>query len=196
MIQAPKLQSVFDAKLFVEYVDDAIADHWAVAAEIDKPVLFPGSALQTRNVAFWKTKGAELQWRFQPHPRTELFAAYAYADTTGEQDRSQSDGSPHIAILDPRVPQHQLSLLGSQQLGYGFEASLAWYRQTSTIWLRGDSLKPYDRVDGRLAKHFGSGDLQASVELILQSFTAPYTEFEGNNTVDNRGFLRLKLDFL
>ena len=71
-------------------------------------------------------------------------------------------------------------------------ASVCWLD-----WHQGDeNVGPYNRVDGRLAKKFQLGQLQGVLELILQSFTAPYTEFELNNVVDTRGFVRLKLDFL
>ncbi|MEH6649610.1 MAG: TonB-dependent receptor [Motiliproteus sp.] len=197
MMEAQQLHSVFDARLFVEYIDDAIAEAWIQPEEVAVSSLVPQSALQAQNNAHWKTKGAEFQWRLEPLAGSRLFVTYAYADVTGEYDRKQYGGEvENVNPLGPRTPQHQFNILASQHLGDGLEASIAFYRQTSVKWHRGDSLKPYNRVDGRIAKRFGYGRVTGRVELILQSFNAPYTEFEINNTVDSRGFVRLTFDFL
>ena len=200
LMQAPALNSVFDIKLYVEQVDDAIAEYLTDApAGVEHPLAGDGKAFEGRNNAAWTTKGAELQWRIEPWSGGWWYLSYAYADAQGQFDRGKNEktgGDININALDQRVPAHDLSLLFSQQLGAGFETSVGFYRQTSVEWSKGSELDPYNRLDGRIAKRFGFGRVKGSVELILQSFNAPYTEFENNNTVDNRGFVRLKLDFL
>jgi iron complex outermembrane receptor protein len=208
------ISSVFDLKVYVEKVTDGIAEQWAYGPGYDKnPVpdswrdadivevpVADQKALQLVNNAAWRTRGLEAQWKLQPWTHTWLFLGYAYADTQGEYDR-RSFNETSSAIEGPvdlgeRIPTQGVSLLASHAFGDGFEASAAFYRQTSVTWYQGSSIKPYNRVDGRLAKKFRGAGVRGALELILQSFTAPYTEFERNNSVDARGFIRLTLEFI
>lgn len=190
--QAPQINSLFDVKLYVEQVDRSIADYMADAPVGVELPIGDQIAFELRNTAQWQTRGVEVQWQLQPWDSSWWFISYAYAEAEGEHQRGQRG----IQSLDERVPSHDLSVLLSQQLGQGWEASMGFYRQAAVYWFKGSDLDLYNRVDARLAKRFGNARINAKIELILQSFNAPYTEFEDNNTVDNRGFVRLTLDFL
>ena len=207
MIQAEAINSVFDLKAYLEEVSDGMAEQWVygVGSGPDsrwESTIIPATdaeqiALQLVNNATWRTKGFEAQWKLQPWDHTWFFFGYAYADAQGQYDRRSIKPEDRFKDLSVRVPTHGVSLLASHRFGAGIEASAAFYRQTAVDWHQGDeNVGPYNRVDGRLAKKFQLGQLQGVLELILQSFTAPYTEFELNNVVDTRGFVRLKLDFL
>jgi iron complex outermembrane receptor protein len=210
------LRSSFDLKVYVEEVSDGVAEQWAYGSRYyDNKIITPdasgestaipatdgdGKALQLVSIATWRTKGLEAQWTLQPWTHTWFFLGYAYADTQGTFDRrSFNEAKPDQndpVDLGERIPSHGVSLLASHALGAGFEVSVAFYRQTSVNWSQGSPITPYNRVDGRLAKKFQGAGVQGSLELILQSFTAPYTEFEDNNSVDARGFIRLTLEFI
>ncbi|MEH6471638.1 MAG: TonB-dependent receptor [Halopseudomonas sp.] len=204
LIEAPSINSVFDLKAYVEEVSNGLAEQWTYTAAVSPDpswvsTVIPDAtdpdqkALQIANNATWRTKGLEAQWKLQPWSHTWFFLGYAYTDTQGQYDRRSG---AEFKLLSERTPTHGFSLLASHSFGHGFEASAGFYRQTSVKWHQGSDLKPYNRLDGRLAKNFKAGDVQGSLEFILQSFNSPYTEFEVNNTVDTRGFVRLSLDFL
>jgi iron complex outermembrane receptor protein len=217
LFEVAAIRSSFDLKVYVEGVSEGVAEQWAyhegtdadgeaadyhpdwVSAEIPDTD-GDHKALQLVNNAAWRTKGLEAQWKLQPWTHTWFFLGYAYADTQGEFDRrkfkNETPAKNEPESLAERVPTHGVSLLASHALGGGFEASVAFYRQSSVNWYQGSKLTPYNRVDGRLANKFQGAGVRGSLELILQSFTAPYTEFEDNNRVDARGFIRLTLAFI
>ncbi len=204
LFEVASIRSIFDLKAYVEEVTDGVAEQWAYSAETSPdpdwistfipPTDADQKSLQLVNNAAWRTKGFEAQWKLQPWSHSWFFLGYAYADAQGQYERRKAGGD--MRNLSERIPTHGVSLLASHAFGYGIEASAAYYRQTSVNWHQGSELKPYNRVDGRLAKKFKTAAMQGSLELILQNITASYTEFERNNRVDTRGFVRLKLDFL
>ncbi len=207
-VEVAAIRSAFDLKLYVEEVEDGVAEQWAYSADPDPDWVSAeipatdakGQALQLVNNARWRNRGLEAQWTLQPWHHSWLMLGYAYIDTEGQYDRRQYDGGSGEREgpqnLGIRVPRHGLSLLVSHAFGDGVDVSAAWYRQTSVKWPQGSGLDPYNRLDGRVAKSFQAAGMQGSLELILQSVTGSYTEFDRNNSVDQRGFVRATLEFL
>jgi len=217
-LEAAAIRSAFDLKLYVEDIEDGVAEQWAYTENFETTVILDPDwvdvaipdvegtnqkALQLVNNASWRNRGLEAQWTLQPWHHTWFMLGYAYIDTKGDYDRRQINKDENdvdyiipFRNLSERVPRHGTSALMSHSFGNGIDASAAWYQQSSLVWPQGNEVDSYNRLDARVAKRFHTAGMKGSLELILQSITGSYTEFSNNNSVDKRGFVRATLEFL
>ncbi len=195
----PRWGAFVDLKFYLEEVDNVIGDvRSSIAPGIENPA-FGNIAFANRNDDNWRTKGFDLELKLQPWQHSWLHLAYGYADADGSYLRRPAltlSENDELFIRDDRVPKHTFSALASHDHGNGLQTSLAYYRQTSVDWFRGSLLPAYKRVDARIAQSFNYGRSEGSIELIVQNLFSNYTEFEVNNDVDTRTFVRFNLNFL
>ncbi|WP_210397209.1 TonB-dependent receptor plug domain-containing protein [Motiliproteus sediminis] len=191
LIRSDSGNASLDLRLYVEELEHVVDDvRVNYGAGFD---LADNIAFENRNVDGWRTKGAELQWRYAITERWWSHLAYAYADTDGSFDRGFGRGTFE---RDDLTPQHTLSALTDYALTARLHVGAAYYHLSGMVWRSGSRLPHYNRLDLRAAYRLFEGDRRGQVELILQNIGDDYTEFEQNNEFETRAYLRFRLDFI
>ncbi len=137
-----------------------------------------GVAFQRSNVAEATLRGLEFQLQWQPRVGSRLIFNQAWV--------SVDSNDPEIAHS---APSYTLSLLASQQLGRGFDASLGYYRTAAMTWLEdGAAVPAFDRLDLRLGRRFKLDGRAAELAVVAQGLLGDYAEFSPQFQFDRRVF--------
>ncbi len=144
-----------------------------------------------QNAADVTAKGteAQLRWRYD---KTQLALAHSY-------QKMRIDAAVNQGVAEDLLeahPVHISSVLFTQGLPAGFEASLGYYFVSEMYPMGdGDFLPHHRRWDARLAKRFRIGGTEAEATLVVQNLFNPYLEWREDNVFETRAFLTLHLRF-
>lgn len=148
-----------------------------------------------------RIRGYEYQARWQPFDSTRLMYSHAYisiyanlinpaavADSAGNVDKI----SGHTRESAPR---HSSSAMAVQRLPFDLEASVMYYKVASMRWTRNSQVRPYERVDWRLAYPFRVGPSRGEVAYTAQASNGPHDGLRDSRIVTETHWLSLRLDF-
>lgn len=174
-----------DYRLYREYLDDGI-DY----------VKYPyndsnGKFRLLENAASYRLSGYEAQIQWQDHSWL-ISAQYANVRLKGIIDNVGPINTP----LDARTPQHTSSLLISKRLPAQWYVSATAYHQSFVDWRAGTQIPSWHRYDLQIRKEWRLNKTAVSLALINQNVTEEeYLEYQQSNTMDNRTFVQLKMNF-
>ncbi len=191
----PKRQLDLDVKLFREEIRREIRSEY----QLDLPITEyrHNGAFVAVNGGGIDLTGVEGQLRWRPWPGSLISFQYAWTQARDRYD-PLATGFPS---REGATPRSTASLLVSQHLPHGFEASTGFYHLGAMNWggdgaTAGGGVGGYDRWDARLAKRFRWPSSELLLELIGQNIGGdPYAESRADNQFDTRYFLRASLQF-
>lgn len=185
---------MLDAKLFKEETTERI--RFVEDPSVPQPLpTIPFAVSTLTNDGFTRVDGGELQVKYQPAPHDFISAQISVVDTDAIWRRQVN---PDVISYYPEniAPRYTSSILLGKSLPDGFEASAGVYHLSKMVWLGdGDRLKPYTRVDARLARRWRSGNIRLLAEAIVQNIGKTYRSFRDENLFDTRAYLRLTAGF-
>lgn len=186
LVDVPAINGVIDLRLFHNEVTRLLY-------EMEDEGL-PGDPFRFEEAGSIRTNGIEVQAHVRPTPNSLLHLAYAYAKAEGGYiTKIDANGNPapsrsgNPRSVDPSVPEHTLTLLGSTKLGDGWQLSGTVYYVSPMEWLgEGDFVDSQSRVDSKLSKRIRheTGDIELSLN-VQNLFNDPYWEFTSTDIDDN-----------
>lgn len=194
-------RSNLDLRLYYEQVKDAI-DAINVDSDGDPEELLsplPGkdeTVREYRNNAFWTTRGLDIQLGLQATEGDWLHVAYGYAHANGDYPQETADPNDIFSAIR-FVPKHTLAAVWSHKVNSSNNLSFSWYTMSRQELHGTDPTPSYTRLDMRYAHGFdiqGSGS-KGEIEFIVHNLFDEYTEFDTNNIIEPKAFIRLTLDF-
>lgn len=187
---------LLDAKLFYEKTADRISFVNDLSLPQPFPAItpvFPVSVLM--NGGYVRTDGAELQAKYQTGPHDFISFQISKLDTDFYFLESVNPFD-YRSAQESFAPRYTTSVLASKSLPYGFEASVAWYQMSRSVWLGdGDRISGYARTDARLARRWRSNGTDLMLEAIVQNIGDDYITFRDENLFETRAYLRFTAAF-
>lgn len=174
----------------------------------------PTKADYSTNAQHIEMEGLEYQWRWQPLDNTKLLVNQAFhqihsryhddLDTTA----TWYSGSGNPATLY-RVDEHtrksaptrSTTIMLMQKLPYGVEFSATQHWVGAMKWTRNTEVRPYQRLDLRLAYPFRLGNGRGELSYTVQNAFWNHGEFKASGidpadrVVSERHWLSLRLDY-
>ena len=178
-----------DIKLFSEELDNIIDTRRdEFVDEFD-----PRNRVGTRtNSMFLDAEGAEIEFNYRPDEKLLIRGAYTHLRLEGLRHRATFPVT-NISGLENSSPKNSSSLLLNYQFDNGFEVSAAVYHQSEAMFLRGNALDSYTRVDLKTAKTWSFYQSELELSFIAQNVGDDYQEFFETNVFETKYIFELKL---
>lgn len=152
-----------------------------------------------------RTRGYEAAIKLRPIAGMLIVGGYGYVNTVNEYRAPPGlETSPQIAAARLLFPQRQGHLLVKQTLPWRIDLSVAFYKlmqeqRLSPSQLGGGLLstadvKPYERLDVRVAKRLRIGSSNAELAIVGQNLNRPTQDFYATQTFTRRWFASLAVD--
>lgn len=147
-----------------------------------------------------RVRGYEYQGRWQPFDSTRLMYSHAYividADLT--DTASIADNGANIDKISRHTresaPRHSSSAMLTQRLPYGLEASVMYYKVGAMRWTRNSEVRPFERVDWRLAYPLRLGSARGEVAYTAQASNGSHDGLRDSRIVTETHWLSLRFD--
>lgn len=170
-----------DVRLFKDKIDDFIGQQKADYAA-DPGSIISGNEFQYQNLGSVKSRGGELQLRWQPAAALDVSAHYARVYISADTRRQNYNNDIPLS-----APRNNWGLLASYRPGGGWEASVGAWRSDAVMWLtEGDITRSYTRVDARLARRWKWQGGEVEAALVGQNLGEDYEEFRSTNVFSRR----------
>lgn len=183
----PARSFTVDVRLFQERISDFIGAF--SRPETGHRTVLPGNQVldfSNENAMTLRGLEAQLTWRNQRGAR--VFAGYAWIDADAAGTRFEGDYAQS-------VPHHAASLLFSQDLADGWQASLAYTYQSAMRWYREAPIAAYHPGTVRLAKRFHWGQTDAVAELIGGNLGESGSDYLPDRAWERGLFVRVAVDY-
>ncbi len=194
LFQSKSKKVLMDLKLFWDEIDDviALAADPLISDNLPFPLPSNGAGVFI-NGGEAKIRGAEVEFRYSPTPKTRFILALAYANQRGT---IVTDINPTvIAQTKTTTPVHTQSLMVIHEFPKKILASVTIYKMSNMSFGLGDNTSGYNSVDMRVAKKFKTRRINGEVAVIGQNLTGDYFDADLKFVFDKRFFLALKLGF-
>ncbi len=161
-----------------------------------------GRADSALNLERVRIHGYEYQLRWRPFESTRLIFSSAFIsisanlidDTLVADDQGNRDKISAQTIES--APQHSQSAMLTQQLPFGVQTSVMYFRASAMRWRRNaDPIPATERIDWRLAKAFRIGDNKAEVAFTTQMWNTSQPGRLPLREAERVYWLSLSMDF-
>ncbi len=184
----PKLHGHLDVKYFVERGYDLIS--YPRDTRIQDGLTQDGAEVISNDDRY-VVRGAEGELRWQPTDGSLVALQYMRASSKSRQHRIVGEPAFRTRIA---TPDKLLSLLVSQRLPSKTQLSIAYYFSNAIKWLGdGDTIKPKDRIDLRIAHPLQAAPWNGQIEFIAQSIDGSEDEYVHENRADTRYLFKFEL---
>lgn len=150
-------------------------------------------------------RGYEYQLRWQPFDSTRLMYSHAFINISAEllnesliAENPPNSSNVTVAKIPDHTrysaPRHSSSAMLVQQLPFGLEASLMYYKQGYMRWTRNTSISPYERVDWRLAYPFKFDSIRGEIAYTAYASNGSHDGLRSSRIVTETHWLTLRLD--
>lgn len=184
-----------------------ISDNTAACKQLKKP----GQDLfvdYSTNIQHVEMEGLEYQWRWQPFDRTRLMVNQAFHKIHARylpdlnlniNDTNYLNNS--LLHTNQSAPTRSTTIMLMQKLPYGMEFSAVQYWVGAMKWTRNTQVRPYQRLDLRLAYPFQLGSTRGELAYTIQNAFWDHGEYKASGfapadrVVSERHWVSLKFDY-
>ena len=182
--------------------------------DTDPPCVTPSRTEYATNAQRIDMEGLEYQWRWQPLDDTRLLVNQAFhhihpryddeLDTTARWYSSSGNPGTLYRIDEhtrKSAPTRATTIMLMQKLPYGVEFSATQHWVGAMKWTRNTQVRPYQRLDLRLAYPFRLGSSRGMLAYTVQNAFWNHGEFKASGedpadrVVSERHWLSLRLDY-
>lgn len=179
-----------DAKFFHEDITDIMDEQ----VRRDVPGDADGIVVVRTNNGMLKTWGAEFGLDYRPIP--EVLIAGQYTQIRLEGNRHRRTNPDEFEDWETILPERTWNVLFRYTLPINVDLGFNLYSQSGVDWIRGDDIKPFNRLDLRAAWRFKIGNTNSQLEFIVQNvMDNSNQEYHYFNYLERRGYVRYSIDF-
>lgn len=176
-------RALVDVRLYRDRLRDVITGIVVPAADLND-----GLTLSARNEGEVTVDGIDtgIDWRLDRDTRLVLNLSFmkASGSTVG------SDAAPDNQKRLDTVPDYTIGALISRRLFDDWNVSATYYRVDDMLWLGGEKVDDYSRIDLRVSRKLRFGGVRSEIAATVQNaLNSEYTEFNQRNVYDRRLFV-------
>lgn len=170
-----------DVRLFRDKISDFIGQQKSNYAA-DPGSINSGNEFKYENLGTARSRGGELQLRWQPVDTLDVSAHYARVYLSANTAREN-----YNVDIPKSAPKNSWGLLANYRMSGGWETSLGVWRSDAVIWLtEGDITEAFTRIDVRLARRWKWQGTEVEAAVVGQNLGEDYHEFRDTNLFSRR----------